>query len=325
MGFLKDVIRWIYWYPVRLSVRFIPRNLFFRVVRAGSILVSRIAVRRAREIAHVYSKASGKTLEGAELKRLVGETMANQYMNYAESPYFAHITPENVDRVITIEGIEHVDKILEQGRSVVLATFHFGAFKLVADAFGFRGYDIHGIGTPATILKGDTNPRAKSKMYRRALDLELECDRKLAGNYRYVDEPGALRKIMGCLKQGNVLFVIIADGGYGDKRRIPVHIGDVEFTITASAFDFARASNAAVVPYFVVRGDKRGNHVLHLHPPLSIPTKSEEPDYAKAIGEFQDYIRRYFDKYPSHYLHQLWLGGMMGWTHIAGDELNESS
>lgn len=303
---IKDFLRFLFWYPLRLSVKYIPRRFYLAVIKQASKVVSRLSGGKQAVMRDLYREIVRERCDASSLAAMPERALAESHMNYGEILYYPHINKDNIQGIVRLEGGRHLDEALAGEKGVILAFFHFGAQKLIMPALGYRGYPIHQLAAPPTIWKEIDGPYRKSKMYLHSLDLEEQCEKNFPVSFHYIGKN--LRSLLRCLQKGEILLYAV-DGGYGIKKTIATRLGNLPFRISDTPFRLAAATGAAIVPAFLIRGSDN-THVLQIQAPIALG--NEPQDFTEPAQRLMDMQYQYFVKYPCHYLGQLWLYKKMG-------------
>lgn len=297
-NFLKDVLRWLYWYPIRLSTRFIPKFYFLKLINHIAKAIPYLASQRVGELAELYCQVKGPS-PTIPCRQAVAKTFAHKYMDYAEVFYFPGMHPENIENLTSIVGRNYLDEALAQGKGVILTFFHFGAQKIIMPALGHRGYTIHQFAAPPTILK---DIPGATKMFKHSLDLEYACERDFPVTFHYTGN--SLRPIYRCLEKGDILLFAL-DGAFGSTRRLTIPLGNLPLEVSTTIFHLAIKSGAPILPAFMIRTPEFKQE-LRIHQPLSPDLYALDTDFPKAANALCSLLSTYMDEFPYHYLNQLW-------------------
>ena len=76
------------------------------------------------------------------LRRTVRGMFVNNARNYLELFSLRSLSPEKMLRTIHVEGVEHLDAGLKQGKGVILFAAHAGPFDYIVQYMGISGYDV---------------------------------------------------------------------------------------------------------------------------------------------------------------------------------------
>jgi len=164
---------------------------------------------------------------------------------------FARLGPEDVGRVVTYAGLEHIRAAYARGRGVLLFSGHFGHWELIALMQGFLGMRLHLVARP---------------LDNRGLERRLARLRGLSGN-RLIHKRQAARPILQALRAGDGVAIVLDQ----DARRSGVFVpffGRPASTTPTLALMALRTGAAIVPTYSVPLGGGR-YHVVY-EPEVSV-------------------------------------------------------
>jgi KDO2-lipid IV(A) lauroyltransferase len=163
------------------------------------------------------------------------------------------LTSENVDRLVTIEGLEHLDAALAKGHGVMLATAHFGNFEIGNGALAVLGYPLQ------TILRTVDNPR---------LDTLMDTTRKATG-LGIIKKEKAARDIIRHLREGAVVTINVDQNAAFNNIFVPF-FGELAATFSTPAVMSLR-TGAPIVVAHCFRDEAFDRYRLVIHPAVEIP------------------------------------------------------
>jgi len=215
---------------------------------------------------------------------------------------FGSLTPDEISRLIEVEGVERVVNAHKQGRGVFFVTGHFGYWEMQAIAHPFHSPTI------AVLARPLDNPW---------LHRLLERLRTMTGN-RVVYRQGALRRVLRELSTNNGVAILIDQHLHTSEAVYVDYFGRPAATTSALAA-LALRTGAVVIPVFALPlpgGRYRFIYEHPVDPPL--------PDAADPVVEYTqrctDVLEMYVRRHP-----ELWLWMHRRWRErepaLAGDEL----
>jgi len=196
--------------------------------------------------------------------------------------------PETVRTRVRIEGAEHLAAALALRRGVILFSAHFTTFEFFWPALAPLCTRLCGM------YKGQRNPVMNKMMNR--------------GRGRYYDQlfsKDNVREMMRCLRDNSVVWYA-SDQSYGGKGSVLLpFFGEPAMTNTAIG-RIAKASGAAVLPYFCRRLDD-GGYEMSIGAPLpGLPSGDEVADTLRLTKLLEDFIRLCPEQY--WWIHQRFKG-----------------
>lgn len=215
---------------------------------------------------------------------------------------------------IRVEGLEHLDAALADGRGALIVTGHFGYARLVKPILRATGRSVLLVGPGRRPGRKDMPPhltRLGSFVHTSLLRLPRAShfdDRwqRTVGE----DLPTGLnlRPLIAALGRNEAL-VILADGRVAQALR-PVTLGGIRMYLAPGAMSLARETGAAVLPTFVVDDpDRTGPDALRLvvHPPLELQVTGDlQADLCENLGRFAAVWEQQLRTHP-HNFHWTWV------------------
>jgi KDO2-lipid IV(A) lauroyltransferase len=212
--------------------------------------------------------------------------MENLGMALIESGHPQYLRPESLRRFVAVQGREHLDEALQQGRGAILVTAHFGNFPLFMMKLGLEGYPI------GVIVR---NPRY------RLMARFLDDYRARFGIHSLRDKPRrvSVKESLAFLRDNGVLVlhvdVNVSHGGmfvpfFG--HWVPAFRGPAQLSLH---------TKAPALPTFIRRVNGL-HHRMTIHPPLPTPsTGDREEDIWRLLWgltrKTEDTIRKHPEQY----------------------------
>ena len=243
-------------------------------------ILGRLA-RHRRRVARINLELCYPHLTPSQRRKLLRAHMAALGVGLFETAMAWWAEDSQLQELAQVEGLEHLDRALEQGRGVILLTGHFTHLELGARFIAMHR-PFHAMYRP------HRNPLYETVMRR-------ERERRS----RFPPLPrDDLRGIVRALRQGRAIWYA-PDQNYGAKGSVFVpFFGVPALTITATS-RLAQMSGALVVPYFPQRlPGHRGYRVTILPALEDFPGDDPTLD-ARRINEL---IEGWIDQVPEQYL-----------------------
>jgi len=254
--------------PVRLAVG------SGRALGAGAHAL----LRRDRHRALDHLTLALPEVDAAERRRVARDTFRNAGASFAELAHWPWLR-QRLGDVITLDGMEHVDRGLAMGRGLIAVTGHVGNWELLAATFSHLGY---GLSVVARRVNGDR------------FDAMVSGFRRRAGVHTILrDDATALQESVRMLRQGRILALLIDQDTRGPGIFVPF-FGRPARTSPAAAV-LALRTRAPVVTAFIERRG-RGHRICirpaHGFEPAAVRRPSVEELTARLTAAIEAQIRR---------------------------------
>lgn len=196
--------------------------------------------------------------------------------------------PATVQRRVRIEGAEHLRAALDAGNGVILFSAHFTTFEFFWAALRPLCTRLCGM------YKWQRNPVMNDVMSH--------------GRGRYYDhlfDKDSVRDMLRYLKSNYVVWYA-SDQSYSGKNSALLPFFDVPAMTNTAIGRIAKASGAAVLPYFCRRIDA-DHYVMSIYPRLDdFPSGDDQRDTRRFMQILEDYIRLCPEQY--WWVHQRFKG-----------------
>lgn len=241
-----------------------------------------IASRQRQRALNQIQECLGMPTEVAEqtiasLCRKLGQT-------FLEVLYIPALTPEKMQKYVTIENRHYLEQAMSNGQGVVLLAAHIGNWEWLGAALAMAGFPV------ASVIKRQPNDQHTRILneYRQMVGIEIFS----RGTTEVI---GAAK----ALKQGK-LIGLLADQDAGPQGLFIEFLGKMSSTPVGPTI-FAKKFNAPVVPVFIVRKPEGGHKVI-MHEPLYYQDtgKADEDIYRFTTATtkiIENTIRQYPDEW----------------------------
>ncbi len=262
--------------------RAFPQDVVYRVAVTMADIVFLLWRTGRRDTMTNLRHVLGPTATEAQVRATARQAWRNYFRVLAEFLSLRKMTRAGIlARVREVHGIEHVEQALARGRGVILVGVHHGSWDLAAVLATSLGWPITAI--------ADTYryPPLNDWVFapRQAWGLRIISAR----------EPQALRAAFKCLKDGEVLALVIDRPMNGEG--VPVRFFDANLSFPPGAAAIALRTGATVIPgYFARQPDD--TFVAGLLPPVEYtPCGDRETDVRgltqAIVTRLEEIIRRY--------------------------------
>jgi KDO2-lipid IV(A) lauroyltransferase len=199
---------------------------------------------------------------------------------------FPSIRKENVDRWIRLEGGEHFQNALREGRGVLFATAHLGNWELSAYAHALMAEPM------SVVVRPLDNP---------LIDRLVERRRALSGN-RPIYKKDFARSMLKALSANQAVGILI-DQNASPETGAFVDFFGIQACAGTGFAKIAARSGAAVIPGFALWAEDEGRYVLRFYPPITM-TGDAARDTQALQGQLEQVIRRHPDQWL--WIHRRW-------------------
>ena len=195
-----------------------------------------------------------------------------------------------LDRYVTLDGYQHIERALASGRPVMFLTAHYGNWELSSIVAALKGFPIVALA------------RAQSrfpKLYR------LLVSYRESKGCRVVHKGGAMRRLIEALEQRQPVGIV---GDQASRQGILVDFFGRPALFATGPFELAYKTNALILPVFAhrVRGPR---HRIVIEPPPELARDVPKPEAVRqGIERFAGMLARHITEDPSQWLwmHKRW-------------------
>ena len=258
--------------------------------RLGDVLYLVLAERRRITLANLaLAFAPDKT--AAERRRLARTTFRHLGQHLVDFSHLSQLSPCTFATVCHVEGLEHIEALLQRRMGLLILSAHFGSWEL-APAVALR------LTTPLhVIVRPLDNP---------ALQRLAEAYRQHCG-YRAIPRRAALRECLKVLRRGEIVAVLMDQSGLRRESVQVEFFGTTAYTSIGPAL-LALRTGCPVVSAFLIRVGQ-GRHRLVFSQEIPVRrTGNVQHDIIENTREFTRIIESYVRRYPEHWfwLHRRW-------------------
>jgi KDO2-lipid IV(A) lauroyltransferase len=188
-----------------------------------------------------------------------------------------------------VEGREHIDRALADGRGAIVLVFHFGLSKMVWPVLQELGYDNY-----HHVFRGETYAGRTSKWVARAAMRRMAASEGESGLKIIYHRPSFAFETMVRLLRRNQLVGINGDGMMGVEF-VEVPFLDGRMAFPTGPARMAAYTGAPILPVFCLPSGLN-DHRLFIHPPVLCP--DDRPAALRECIEacvrlLEDYTRRH--------------------------------
>ncbi|MDX2163929.1 MAG: lysophospholipid acyltransferase family protein [Gammaproteobacteria bacterium] len=262
---------------------FLPRRFALRIgISLGTLAYYLFKRRRLLALSN-FNQALGKNYSLEQQKKIIKKVFINLSLNFIEFFRFQEITAENLSQFVTFHGKEHLQKAYNENKGVLVLTAHMGNWELLAAAVSLAGFK-SGMIVKAAHQKFFDNFLTQQ---RQAKDLHL-----LSGK-------NSIKEILGALKSGRVVGVVIDQHGIGRDSTVVPFFGRPASTLKGLAV-LSERTQAPVVPIYIYRDENFHHHIV-IDPPVQ--HQSSDPD--SRTLQYTQWLESVIRQHPDQWM----------WTH----------
>lgn len=226
----------------------------------------------------------------AELKRITKRLFQNYGQNFIDLFRMPLITPKNFSQLITVEGKEHVEACLKEGKGGIVLAMHFGSWELASLSCAM-------IGLPYKVMV-----KAQTKYSR--LDELLNWHRS-CGGFVVLSRGMGTRDFVRSLKNNEVIGMV-ADQGGRDGVLAPFFGRSASMSVGAIRMGLKWG---VPICLSIIHREKGARHRMVIHERLElINTGDMERDVASNLAKVAKIMEEYVRQYPSEYMwfYKIW-------------------
>jgi len=291
---IKRKIRYFFLYyilKVTLAVaKYIPEIFMYKFCELAGLAFFYISKNTRQTVIDNLNKAFGEKPDNIQLAR---DVFLNTARNAAEMAMWKKYDRKKLLEMVSVEGLEHIDKALKKGRGAIMLSAHCGNWELVPASFA--AHDITG-----TVIG--------RKMKDERIDRLIKQMRESKG-YKIIDRDSSMRELLRVLKN-NGLIGILADQDIKSIKGVFVNFfGHPAYTPVAPVV-IALASKCAVLPTFIARDkNNKYKHKMIIHPELEFCLDKKDQDtIIRNTQLWSDCVENHIRQYPGQWVwfHKRW-------------------
>jgi len=303
---MKDMLLWLYWYPLRNLIQRMPVRHVYLLVRLSAEFLYHVLSHKRKALEEEFYGIFGTEMADKQAKTAVRRAVVNLCQTEAEMMLYSEIDNRNIMAFVEPIGIENLDNALSGGKGVMLLFAHFGANQMIMPAIGCRGNAISQLSARPTVWPEKLPNKKFTRMGKKAL--EIRWAQELSLPVTHINIFGSLKRAFTCLKRNEILGIAI-DGG-GGKKRVAVNFLGKKALFSTGAMDIALRTHCAVLPAFMIRC-KNGRNKMIIEAPLDVVYSDDEDPIKRNTQVFVKKLEDYVLRYPCHYLNFLALRTFM--------------
>ena len=285
---IMDLGLLILWFPVRIVIQHAPLKLVYFLATMVADCFYTVAGEIRTTIYRELSRCLGTRYTTKDIKRITKRSFEIYVKMHFENLLLGKLTKKSVERMVSVEGVEHLDLALSKGKGAIVLLSHFGSFLMVLPALGFMGYRINQLGSPPVLILKHHGliHRIKEKAYSNLPVTFLRSDR-------------ALMPAIEALKKNEILAVAF-DGREG-RSWVPTRFLDQTFLFSPGPIKMAMITGAPILPTFIVR-QKNNTQRLIIESPFEFEPMEHKKEFVSVnVRRLAKVFEQYILRYPCHY------------------------
>ena len=281
---LHGLSYWTWRISAAIAQRVPARPLYAFAVVVGEIgYVLWTAKRRIAK--HNFSIVLGRPSTDREVARVARRSFRNFAKYLVEIMRFPSLDAADFERLVTVEGSEHLREALAHGKGVIFVSIHFGNFELG----GARIAD----GTPLNVIADELENQ-------RLMDLLV--GNRAHKNITLLTPDGAAKKVLHALRRNEMVGLMMDLG----PRAQAFDNVEAEFFGTPTAFpavaaSLARVSGAPIVVAVAVRQRDNSFTGIALPPIFVERTKQAAEDVQRATQSIARGLEGFVARWPDQW------------------------
>ena len=271
---------WPTWFGLA-ALRLINQLPFGLQLKIGAVLgsVIKTLASKRRHVADVNIQLCFPQLSDSEQAKLVGETFKNNGIGIIETAMAWWSDRESFRTKVSIEGKEHLDLALSEGKGVILLGAHYSTLDLGGLLFSLF-YPLH------TMYRPHNNPLMDKVITKgRLRSIDTMIDRS------------DFRSVLKALKRNEIVWYA-PDQDFGPKNSVYAPFFGVSAATTPATAKLAKLSKSPVILLSHHR-EPDGTYTLRLHPRIEHFPLESDVDSATRINQE---IEKGINYQPSQYM-----------------------
>jgi len=290
MAKIQEKTEFLVFQFLKIPFFFLPRSACLAIGGTLGSLVYHTDKKHRKIALSNLTTAFGARFSTAQQKRIAKASFRHFGRVFADVIKTRHINQDKIRRLLTVEGTEHLEKALSEGKGALIFSAHLGNWEMATAP-------ISQIGKVNVIARALDN---------RLLEQELLLIRKkLGANVIYKQQ--AARPILRAL-EANEMVAILIDQNVVRNQAVFVDFFGKTAATTPSLAAFFLKTNAPVIPVFCYSIQNK-RYRVKIFPPLNINAKAkEEQDVLKITQLCTKIIQNQIQENPNVWLwfHNRW-------------------
>lgn len=253
-------------------LRAFPAGLRHSAVAPGGTAWYWLSAGQRRAALDNYAAALGRDRSDPEVAKVARRAFQNYGRMLSDFVLMGSLTPNDLMRQVSVEGLEHVDAALAEGRGAIMAVPHMGSWDMAGSWAAAKGYSVSAV---AERFPGSLN------------DAVVETRQRFGLNVISLGR-SAVRAITDALRSNGVV-ALLCDLEQGPG--VDVRFFGRQAVVPGGPAAIAIKTGAALMPSYVY-GVAPSRYHMHLDAPLSWPAaETKEELMQRVVARFEDFIK----------------------------------
>jgi len=247
--------------------------------------------RRYRRAAIANLLAAFPEMMETQARRIAKETFGNFCRAFIEFFIAGKLTPADIKRVVSLEGIEHADEALRRGKGGIILTAHIGNWELMGRRLVAQGYPLN------VIARNSDDPTMTG----------IVNTIRERGGYKVLSRDESVRESMRRLRANEFLGILPDQNTLG--KCVFVDFFGRPAATPAGAALFALKTGATILPTFNRYDRREKRYATTIYPPLEVSlTGDTDRDVETVTAACTALIEAEIRKDPAQWLwlHSRW-------------------
>ncbi|MDP8212041.1 MAG: ELM1/GtrOC1 family putative glycosyltransferase [Candidatus Zapsychrus exili] len=281
------LIEFLVYYLVKIFgiiLRVMPVRLALIIGNIVGVFAYSVGFKRRKQVYANLKMAFADTKSPEEIKRITKEAFKNYGKNLVDLMRMPLLDSNVFEKSAKVEGKEHIESALNDGKGVILLTMHFGAWEVASSLCSLMGF-------PYNVM---VNPQSK---YSR-LDKLLNSYRSFK-NSVVLPRGSGTRELIRNLRNNEVVG-LVADQG-GKEGKLVSFLGRTA-SLPIGAIRLGLKFGVAICFSVIVREGDTKRRVIFDKPLELDRTGNSEQDIVSGLNKLSKRMEEYVRKYPSEYM-----------------------
>lgn len=288
---MREWLEYAFVWVILKMLGFLPRPLA-RLAGAGIARFLFLLLPRLRGTAIINLRIAFPGWTSAQRRRVIRGMARHLGWMAAEFARFPRWTPENVEKLVILDGHENFLAGRSRGKGVLFLTGHVGAWEISSFAHALYGFPLRYMARPLDNVR---------------VDELVNRYRRLSGN-RSIFKNESARSMLKILREGGTIG-ILADQNTMPEEGIFVDFFGAPACATTGIARVALHTDAAVVPVYAYWDPAIRKYRLRFEPPVNlVRTGDAERDVRDNTQRFARILEQFIRRVPEQWVwaHARW-------------------